>query len=122
MHVKYYSSNDICMAVLPYTEALEPSFFSTIIGRHIEKYLSYSKANICAVYIYSTPIDGQRSRIKFILDVIKQYQIECCFENILEFRICNSCNQVCKIGYPITNINEICNVFGWDCMSCMDSY
>lgn len=119
MHVKYYTTSFICIAALPYSEALGSSFFDSNIGRHIKQYLTSYDNYINVVYIYKEAEDNSQDRILEVVNIVHKYGKEWIFEDILEFRICPNCKEVCKLGIPMGNISEISNVFGWECITCM---
>lgn len=120
MHVKYYRTSYMCIAALPYTKALGTSFLNSNIGQHIKHYFTlYDDTSLNVVYVYSHAKDNFEDRILELINTVHKIDKNWIFENILEFRICPTCNQICKVGIPVANISEIANVYGWECISCM---
>ena len=120
--IKYYRVTFMCIAVIPYTNALDNNILHCNIGKHIYSYLESQSSCIDVIYIHYSDHGGVMETIIKLIQIISSYGKWWWYEFVLEFRECPLCHNICKVGLPMNNVNEICNVFGWECLECMDDW
>lgn len=119
--VKYYRYTFMCVATIPYT--IRTKLYNNIaqceVGRHIYKYFEKQNSTVDIIFIYESEENGDE-----ITNIISIMENVCATwwwsEYLLEFRQCYHCSKICKIGMPMHNVPEICNILGAECVECMD--
>lgn len=116
--IQYCRIQGVCIALCDW-KALEndKEWNCTILGKHIKQSLSNHGEYTNAVYFYNQGGDSVSKIIK-LAQYLHNYAKDWVVEEVIPFRQCILCNEICKIDIPMDELVYMPNIHD-HCMICL---